>query len=92
MEGKWSTTVSPEQSETQVITLTDVFKGPLLEGDQRQPGDHLELLLAVDLACKSKNLSGKKEWKLCSSRSHPDLREKSGCVTEELPLLSVRFF
>lgn len=89
MKGKWSTTVSPEHSETQVITLTDVFKGPWFVGDQRQPGDHLELLLVVDLACKSKNYSGKKEWKHCSSHSHPELREKRGCITEELPSLSV---
>lgn len=30
MKGKWSTTVSPEHSETQVITLTDLSKRPWL--------------------------------------------------------------
>lgn len=28
MKGKWSTTVSPKHFETQVITLTDLSKGP----------------------------------------------------------------
>lgn len=30
LKGKWSTTVSPEHCETEVITLTDLSKGPWL--------------------------------------------------------------
>lgn len=50
MKGKWSTTVSPWALwNTNDYTERSVQESLVAE-DQRQPGDHLELLLALDVA------------------------------------------